>query len=316
MQRNVIRSLVLSLACGSLAVAGSALAQTTQPSGDAKQEKQQQQAQTAAPQDQPQPPRGERRFGEGRMRGEGRGDFRGDGRGGYDNAPRGGGADGAAPGAPGEPNAGPGPDQNEGRPGPFGANSAEEWDKAMAFMKEHSPKRFAMLAELPEDFQQNIKDRMFMRFRTMERLRNTDKDMYDIALRRVGLEDELWTTRWNVRFKGQTLTPEDLSKLREKVAALVDVNLEERELRVQRLRDILKREEEFLTRDKAQREPTISDNVTIIERGERGGIISGMGGGGGGPGGPGGPGGGFGGPRPGGAPTGAPPPPTPSRAAP
>jgi len=286
----VIRSLVLSLACGSFAVITPARAQTTAPSAaNAKQPPQAQSTESSA---------GEQSDQQGSQRRFGR--FNRDGRFGGPGGERG--------PMPGDANPPPPPEQEERRaPGPF-ENGNEEWDKAMAFMKEHSPKRTALMGELPEEFQQRIREQMFMRYRNMERLRAGDKEMYDIGIRRVELEDELQSLRMEVRFRGRQLTQEEMSRVREKVGALVDLNLEERELRVQRLRDILKREEEVLTREKGQRESVVSENVSMIETGQRAGVLSGgFGGGfGGAPGG--GPGGG---PRQGTPPQGAPPPPQP-----
>jgi hypothetical protein len=298
MERNLIRSLVLSLACGSLALisSSSALAQqpTTAPSAtDARQPQVQESQPGAQPSAQPgEGDRSPRRFG---RYGRGEGRFGGPGE------------QGAMPGMPSDANPPP-PDQEERRaPGPFEPGN-EEWDKAMAFMKEHSPKRTALMADLPEDFQQRIREQMFMRYRNMERLRAADKEMYDITLRRVGLEDELQALRMEVRFRGRQLTQDEMSRVREKVASLIDLNLEERELRVQRLRDILKREEEILAREKGQRESVLSENVSMIESGQRAGVLSGGFGGGFGGGGPG------GGPRSGTPPQGAPPPPQPKPA--
>jgi hypothetical protein len=294
MQRpNVIQSLVLSLACGSFMLVTPARAQTTAPSAAAGDGKQTQAQSPGGEQADQQGDRSQRRYGR----------FNRDGRFGGPTGER-----GAGPGMPSDAEPPPPPDQEERRmPGPF-ENGNEEWDKAMAFMKEHSPKRTALMGELPDEFQQRIREQMFMRYRNMERLRAGDKEMYDIAIRRVDLEDELQSLRMEVRFRGRQLTPEEMSRVREKVGALVDLNLEERELRVQRLRDILKREEEVLTREKGQRESVVSENVSMIETGQRAGVLSGGFGGGFGGGGPGGPGGG---PRQGTPPQGAPPPPQP-----
>jgi hypothetical protein len=289
MQRGiVIRSLVLSMACGSLALtAPAALAQqpTTAPAATGAEQSQTPQAPPGTQSDDQQgerPP--QRRYG--RYGRSGDGHF---------------GERGATPGMPSDATPSP-PEVEERRPGPFEPGN-EEWDKAMAFMKEHSPKRMALMADLPEDFQQRIREQMFMRFRNMERLRAADKEMYDITLRRVDLEDELQALRMEVRFRGRQLSQEEMSRVREKVGSLIDLNLEERDLRVQRLRDILKREEEILTREKGQRESVVSENVSMIESGQRAGVLGG------------GYGGGFGGgPRSGTPPQGAPPPPQPKPA--
>jgi hypothetical protein len=269
MQSRFLRSLALSVGCASLTAAVPAFAQTTKPAADAAPQRQDQ------PNEQPGVGGEVRHDGErdGRREGgrEGMREGGREGRGGFEGGPRpdgGGGVDMERP---------PAPPQGD----------AEEWDKAMAFMKENSPKRWAMLPDLPEFYRQGIQDRMYGRYRQLERWKNADKEMYEIDMRRVALEDELWTARMKVRMSGEPLKPEEVSKIREKVAAFVDLAMEERELRIQRLRDVLKREEAFFANEKAQREQLVSENTTLIERGERGGFLSGGGGGGGGFGGPG-----------------------------
>jgi hypothetical protein len=269
-QRPLLRSLLLAAGSASLVATGAALAQQTAPAGGAASE-QRQPEQTAQ-----EAPR-ERANPDGERRGPRYGERR-EGREGRDAGAE---AQAVDPGAA-EPPERPAPPQGD----------LEEWERAMTFMKEHSPKRWALLPELPEYFQQGVRERMFGRYRQLERWRNADKEMYDIGMRRLALEDELWTTRMSIRIKGQTLTSDEVAKLREKVAAFVDLALEERELRIQRLRDILKREETFLAGEKGQRDAMVSENTAMLERGERSSLLGGPGGGGGF--------GGFGGPGPGG----------------
>ena len=191
----------------------------------------------------------------------------------------GGGGPGGPGGPPGPPMAGmAGPE----RPAPIDAPTAEEWDRSEAFLKEHAPKRWAILQNLDEEGQQRVRGFVFWRFRTLERMKNNDPDMYQLHLKRFGIEDEIFGIRFPIRQEGRFATEEEMSKMRERVAALVDVSLEEREIRVQRLREMLKREEDYLAAERGSRDAAIQERVSLIEQGRSMGMGRGFGGPGGG----------------------------------
>lgn len=165
---------------------------------------------------------------------------------------------------------------SDGFRAPMDSPDREDWERFQAFMKEHSPRRWAVVENHPDPSRQQMtRFSMFNRFRTLERLRNADHDMYQVNLRRFAVEDEIFALGLPAFGPaGRTLTEEEMSKLREKVSELVDIGLEERELRVQRLHEMLKREQELYAAEKAQREEIIADRVMRIERGR---LLSGSG---------------------------------------
>ena len=178
---------------------------------------------------------------------------------------------GPGPGMGGMPGSGGGGPGSGGlidpRPLPFEAPTAEEWDRCEAFSKEYGPKRWAILQSLDEDRQQYIRGMVFWRFRNLERLKNSDPEMYQIHLKRFTIDDEIFGIRFPIRQELRAPTQEEMSRLKEKATALIDVGLEERELRVQRLRDMLKREEDYLTAEKNGREAAIAERLALIEQG-------------------------------------------------
>jgi hypothetical protein len=163
--------------------------------------------------------------------------------------------------------AGGGPGMMDPRPGPFEAPTAEEWDRCEAFSKEYGPKRWAILQTLDEERQQYIRGMVFWRFRNLERLKNSDPDMYQIHLKRFGIDDEIFGIRFPIRQELRAPTQEEMSKLKDKATAWIDVGLEERELRVQRLREMLKREEDYLASEKNGRDAAIAERLAFIEQG-------------------------------------------------
>lgn len=240
------RATLLAVACAGGAMALSASAQSNpQPQGQ--------------PQAEPQQPSGGDRI---RVRdGDGR-DLRAPGQGPGFGSDRG----------PGGPGPGGGPPMLEPRPAPIETPTAEEWERCEAFSKEYGPKRWAILQTLDEDRQQYIRGMIFWRYRNLERLKNTDPDMYQIHLKRFGIEDEIFGIRFPIRQEQRYPTQEEMSRMKEKAAAWVDVGLEERELRIQRLRDMLKREEDYLSSEKNGREAAIAERMAVIEQGRGMGI--------------------------------------------
>ena len=241
------RAVLFAVACVASAVPLAASAQTT---AEPQAEQQQQQ----------QPSSGDRirvRDGDGR-------DLRTPGQG-----PGFGGERGPGPGGPGP---GGGPPMMEPRPAPIDVPTAEEWERCDAFSKEYGPKRWAILQTLDEERQQYIRGMIFWRYRNLERLKNTDPDMYQIHLKRFGIEDEIFGIRFPIRQEQRYPTQEEMSRMKEKAAAWVDVGLEERELRIQRLRDMLKREEDYLNSEKNGREAAIAERMAVIEQGRGMGI--------------------------------------------
>ena len=237
------RAILLAVTCAASAAPLAAVAQST-----------------AQPQTEQQPAGGERirvRDGEGR-------DLRTPGQG-----PGFGGDRGPGPGGPGP---GGGPPMMEPRPAPVDVPTAEEWERCEAFSKEYGPKRWAILQTLDEERQQYIRGMIFWRYRNLERLKNTDPDMYQIHLKRFGIEDEIFGIRFPIRQEQRYPTQEEMSRMKEKAAAWVDVGLEERELRIQRLRDMLKREEDYLSSEKNGREAAIAERMAVIEQGRGMGI--------------------------------------------
>ncbi len=171
---------------------------------------------------------------------------------------------GSVPTPGGEP--GPAP-MFEQRPSPVDAPTAEEWERCEAFSKEFGPQRWAILQTLDEERQLYIRGMVFWRYRNLERLKNSDPDMYQVHLKRFGIEDDIFGIRFPIRQEQRYPTQEEMSRLKEKATALVDVGLEERELRIQRLRDMLKREEDYLTSEKNGREAAIAERLAVIEQG-------------------------------------------------
>lgn len=159
---------------------------------------------------------------------------------------------------------------------PMDMPNREDWERFEAFMKQNSPRRWAVVENHPDPGRQQMtRAIMFNRFRMLERLRHADHDMYQVNLRRFAVEDEIFALGLPAFGPaGRTLTEEESSKLREKVSELVDIGLEERELRVERLREMLKREEDLYAAEKAQREEIIADRMGRIERGR---LLSGSG---------------------------------------
>ena len=73
------------------------------------------------------------------------------------------------------------------------ALSAEEWSRLEAFMQANSPKKWGMYVSLPDkDIKQNLKNGISQRFKSLERIRATDEKHFEIELRAIRIEDQIY----------------------------------------------------------------------------------------------------------------------------
>src|SRR5439155_22967679 len=99
--------------------------------------------------------------------------------------------------------------------GPIGE---DEMGQIETFMKAYSPKRWEKLQQdVPEDRRKRILDNIRMQYRWMERLKEEDPTIYDIRIKRLPVEDEMFEIGWELHH-GDPKSPPDLRKrLREQV---------------------------------------------------------------------------------------------------
>jgi hypothetical protein len=159
----------------------------------------------------------------------------------------------------------------------------QERDEVMRFMEKYSPKRTQRLKDVPEKRQEPIVRRISAQYRALQRIKEEDPQIYELRLKRLPLEDEMFELGWQLKHDDANTTratDEQLrSRLREQVRLFVDNCLEERRLRAQRQGQRLRQEQQRLEADQRQLNELIANKESLIEKGvsaieqERGGAL-------------------------------------------
>jgi len=156
--------------------------------------------------------------------------------------------------------------------------SAEEWVYVDRFMKNFSPIRWIKFNDLPEnDKKQKLKNAIAVRYRAMQELKGNDSGLYDLRLKRLRVEDEIFDVGWKLNHpdaaKSPTTapttqpTPEEMrSHLRELVRDLVRNRIEERRMRVAQLKERLGNEQNRLDQEQSNEERAIEAGMTAIQK--------------------------------------------------
>jgi hypothetical protein len=123
--------------------------------------------------------------------------------------------------------------------------SEEEWNEIRAFMREYSRKKWDMFEKIPEghELRRKVKPGIVYRYRELQTLKAQDPSRYELGLRRVRLEDDLFGLMGQLKFGRDELSEEkQRAMLRPKFVELWKIQMEDRELQVprilQQLRDL------------------------------------------------------------------------------
>ena len=142
--------------------------------------------------------------------------------------------------------------------------SEADWQEITQFMKQYSPKRWAKLTDLPEERQGRLKSFVADRYRMMQQMKQNDPAMFDLRLKRLPIEDEIFALGWDLNHK-----PDDADatrkKLREQVRMLIESRIDEHELRIKELKDRLEQEQKRLAEAKANKDSMIDASMAAID---------------------------------------------------
>jgi hypothetical protein len=158
-----------------------------------------------------------------------------------------------------------GPAGRFGRPGTmFPPLSQQEIQETATFFRDHAPNRYALFEQLDEGFpRRRVLRVMVNRYRQIQRFKDNDQEMYNLAVKQFELQDEAFGIIRNVAGTGNP-DAETLSKLRDKVKELAQLGLKEREKRVERLERMLAEEKSRLEADKADPDALVDRQLRQI----------------------------------------------------
>ena len=147
--------------------------------------------------------------------------------------------------------------------------------EAMAFMAQNAPRYAQWIIDLPDnDYRTSVENTVATAYASYQQLRPKNQQLYDVILRRIRVEDRIFGLRAEVRKATDDATRAKLeSDVREQVAAVLELSLQERHLRLERLEQTVQSEKDTLAKDetKKSRSRMIDDRVARIMQGRGGG---------------------------------------------
>jgi hypothetical protein len=140
-----------------------------------------------------------------------------------------------------------------------------EWTQVSAFMQEHSPVRLKFINDLPEGPRKNAMQSFAARtFHTYQQALADDPKLAAILVNRVELEDQVFDLAGQVRHADPVGRDALKQDLRQKVSDLVDTNIKERQLRIDRLETTLGSERARLAQDQKQRDKLVDQKFNAV----------------------------------------------------
>ena len=139
-----------------------------------------------------------------------------------------------------------------------------EWQETQVFMRRYAPRRQGAVEQMPEgEAKESLKRFVFARYRGLQSLQRRDPTSYEQRLAQLRVEDQIFgiVSDWggpNDEAGLRTLR----EALRTQVAQLVELDLQERQRRVESLRRELAEQTESLARDEKQRDSLVDKRVS------------------------------------------------------
>jgi hypothetical protein len=145
-------------------------------------------------------------------------------------------------------------------------------EEIATFMKTHSPKRWQRFQDLGSERREKLFHSIRQQYHWMQRLKEDDRQIYDLRLKRLPIEDAMFDLSWQLRHADAKDEAELRAQLRQQVRAFLDSSLAERELRLARWRErvrqgqeMIQREESRLAEASANREQMIEHGMKLVE---------------------------------------------------
>jgi len=137
------------------------------------------------------------------------------------------------------------------RPSSRPAEDPQEFGNALNFLERWSPNRFKAYESLDEDRKTIFRDRIVAFYRANLWMNRGDEndEMKKLREKLIRAEDEVFLIRWDILAAGgpRKANEEDRARLRGAVGEMVKIQIEERKLRLERLKENVKSEEEKLS---------------------------------------------------------------------
>jgi hypothetical protein len=162
----------------------------------------------------------------------------------------------------------------------FAPVSAKDISDALAYLAEHSHNRADAIQSLPDgDRKQRVLEVVARNYVNWMRILHQDPELYKVVVQRVEVEDAIFGLVTKLRKEHADQQDVTRIKLRDQVAELVDLGIQERQIRLQRLQNLVKVLGAKLEDDSAHQSALVDQRLKTILSDGKSLIPSGAGGG-------------------------------------
>jgi hypothetical protein len=143
-----------------------------------------------------------------------------------------------------------------------------KWADARSFLEKYSPIRAAAFAALPDNADKGGFENMILYSYESAQRTAADHDLYNAVIQRIKVEDAIFGLVTDMPKLPADKREASKAKLHDQVVALVDVNLKERELRLDRLAKTLESERAQLAKDSADKDKLVETRMDAVLKGD------------------------------------------------
>jgi hypothetical protein len=148
-------------------------------------------------------------------------------------------------------------------------SSGQDWDEMIQFMQKNAPIRAHVIDE--SDAWDNLPARnaLLKRWRDYRFVAEHFPEVADLRVKRFQIEDQIFGLELQVR-RDPSVLDSIRPEIRLKAAELVDLSIEERQLRIAKLQNLLSQEQKRLADEQSQQDAEVNQRTQrIMERIER-----------------------------------------------
>jgi hypothetical protein len=144
----------------------------------------------------------------------------------------------------------------------------EDQSEIEKFMSAYSPKRWEKFKNINENRKDKLWRLMRNQMRALEHLKSEDPRIYELRLARLTIEDNMFALGWQIKHEPENKDPAKLrADLHGYVSQFVDNNFQEQKLRVTRMQERLKKEQQDLVTAQAKLKDFEDRKESLIAKG-------------------------------------------------
>ncbi len=141
----------------------------------------------------------------------------------------------------------------------------EEWREAADFLQQYTPKRLAALNQLADGpLKQRVKNFIYGRYVAIMRAKENFPEIYQLQVKRLMIEDNIFATHRQMLAASTVARPAIRMQLKQQVAELFDNVQQERQVRIDRLKQWANDLQHTKENDDQNREAVISRQVQEV----------------------------------------------------